>query len=123
MQSTRLFLSFSKVIYDVKLSSEKNIQAPAGNARRFSSTYKHLKLTFDTPKRKNILTVTIDRPDIHNAFDEVLIDELSRAFKSIPQAYPKCNSVILTGVGASFSAGADLNWMKKMVFFNLCKKS
>ncbi len=67
--------------------------------------------------------MSIDRPDVHNAFNEVLIEELTNAFKQINNSNNSSSSstnyrsIILSGKGASFSAGADLNWMKKMVTY------
>jgi len=68
-------------------------------------------------KNKHCVVVTIDRTEVHNAFNEILIDELTQVFKRMNQIYPNCRSAILTGAGPSFSAGADLNWMKKMVTY------
>jgi len=56
--------------------------------------------------------ITMNRPDIHNAFDELLIEELTSAFRAVDPETTR--AVVLTGAGQSFSAGADLNWMKKM---------
>jgi methylglutaconyl-CoA hydratase len=66
---------------------------------------------------QNCVTVTINRPEIHNAFNEELIAELTQTFKTIGELFPQCRSVVLTGAGSSFSAGADLNWMKKMASY------
>ncbi len=71
-------------------------------------------------RNKHSVVVTIDRTEVHNAFNEVLIEELTKTFHSVPSAYPHSRSVILTGSGTSFSAGADLNWMKKMVLDDAC---
>jgi len=57
-----------------------------------------------------VLTVTLDRPDVRNAFNEDVIRELHETFSSIP---PKVRAVVLTGGGAVFCAGADVQWMKK----------
>ena len=57
-----------------------------------------------------VLTVTIDRPDVRNAFNEDVIDELHETFSAIP---PKVRAVVLTGGGTVFCAGADVQWMKK----------
>ncbi len=58
-----------------------------------------------------VATVTLNRADVHNAFNDDLIWELDNAFKKLGQN-PDVRAVILTGSGKSFSAGADLNWMK-----------
>ena len=57
--------------------------------------------------------ITLNRPDVHNAFDDTLIAELTETLARI-DADPAIRAVILTGNGASFSAGADLNWMRGM---------
>ncbi|MEO5862157.1 MAG: enoyl-CoA hydratase/isomerase family protein [Burkholderiales bacterium] len=64
----------------------------------------------------DILTITLNRPDIHNAFDDRLIDELMQALRSAAQN-PDVRLVVLTGTGKSFSAGADLNWMRRMAVY------
>ena len=57
-----------------------------------------------------LATVTLARPDVRNAFNEVLIDELRRAFASFG---PEVRAVVLEGDGPIFCAGADVQWMKK----------
>ncbi|MDM0053371.1 enoyl-CoA hydratase/isomerase family protein [Variovorax sp. J22R115] len=56
--------------------------------------------------------VWMNRPELHNAFDETLIDELTSAFTALDLDVA-VRAVVLAGVGKSFSAGADLNWMKR----------
>lgn len=60
-----------------------------------------------------VATITLDRPTLHNAFDDVLIAELTLALQSL-DADPAVRAVVLTGAGATFSAGADLGWMRRM---------
>jgi len=60
----------------------------------------------------DIVTVTLNRPDLHNAFNEFMIEEVTDAFKNISEGNDRI--VIIRGAGKSFCAGADLNWMKKM---------
>ncbi|GLQ90303.1 enoyl-CoA hydratase-related protein [Dyella flagellata] len=55
----------------------------------------------------------LNRPDVHNAFDDRLIAELTTALHAAGSD-PAVRVVVLTGEGASFSAGADLNWMRGM---------
>ncbi len=57
-----------------------------------------------------VLTVTIDRPNVRNAFNEEVIEELHESFSTIPT---KVRVVVLTGGGPVFCAGADVQWMKK----------
>jgi len=56
-----------------------------------------------------ILTLTLNRPEVHNAFNAALIAALQNAFTHIPEGV---RAIILRGEGKSFCAGADLNWMK-----------
>ena len=60
-----------------------------------------------------VATLTLDRPKIHNAFDDLLIESLIDALRAV-EADPAVRAVVLTGAGKSFSAGADLGWMKRM---------
>ena len=62
--------------------------------------------------------VTMNRPERHNAFDDALIAELTEAFRSM-EAEDGIRVVVLSGAGKSFSAGADLNWMKRMAGFSM----
>jgi len=62
--------------------------------------------------------VTMNRPERHNAFDDALIAELTEAFRSM-EAEDGVRMVVLSGAGKSFSAGADLNWMKRMAGFSI----
>jgi len=55
----------------------------------------------------------LNRPDLHNAFDEVLIGELTTTLEQLGDDV-SVQSIVLTGNGASFSAGADMNWMRRM---------
>ena len=61
--------------------------------------------------------VTMNRPDKHNAFDDVLIRELTEALRSM-EAEDGIRVVVLSAAGRSFSAGADLNWMRRMAGFS-----
>ena len=57
--------------------------------------------------------VTLNRPQVHNAFDDALIAALTDAFEQAA-GDPAVRNVVLTGSGSCFSAGADLNWMRDM---------
>jgi methylglutaconyl-CoA hydratase len=63
--------------------------------------------------RRGVCTLTLSRPEIHNAFDSVLIAQLTGALDHIGKDN-RVRVVVLTGEGKSFSAGADLNWMRSM---------
>jgi methylglutaconyl-CoA hydratase len=59
----------------------------------------------------SVLRITLARPDRRNAFDAQLIAELAEAFVDVGRA----RAVILAGEGASFCAGADVEWMRASV--------
>ena len=61
---------------------------------------------------EGLAVVTLNRPDVHNAFNAELIAELTDVFTMISEQ-PTIRMMILRGEGPSFSAGADLNWMKR----------
>lgn len=61
----------------------------------------------------SVATITLNRPKVHNAFDDALIADLTGALDDCDRD-PSVRAVVLTGAGASFSAGADLNWMRGM---------
>lgn len=60
-----------------------------------------------------VARIAMDRAAVHNAFDEALIAELTAALETV-DADPAVRAVVLSGEGATFSAGADLNWMRGM---------
>ena len=64
-------------------------------------------------KKDGIARVTLDRPELRNAFDDALIKLLHEAFVSLGED-KSVRAVILAGNGPAFCAGADLNWMKRM---------
>lgn len=57
--------------------------------------------------------VTFCRPEVHNAFNDQVIDEMTFAFKRL-KTDSDVRVVILSGDGKSFCAGADLNWMRRV---------
>lgn len=63
---------------------------------------------------KGVLTLSMNRPEVHNAFDSAMIRELTRTLKSAAEN-DDISIVILTGEGSAFSAGADVNWMRSQV--------
>lgn len=62
-------------------------------------------------------TVTLNRPERRNAFNEILIKELTQVFKELGNN-PEVRVVVLAANGPVFCAGADLNWMKKMASYS-----
>lgn len=69
--------------------------------------------TLRLARKVDIGTITLNRPDVHNAFDDVLIGELVDALRTLEDD-ARVRIVVLSGEGASFSAGADLGWMRRM---------
>ncbi len=64
-----------------------------------------------------VATLTLNRPEVHNAFDDALIDRLTRALEDVA-ARGDVRAVVLAGTGKSFCAGADLAHMKKAAGFS-----
>lgn len=58
-------------------------------------------------KKGEVTTITLNRPDCHNALDRQLSDELNRAFRSV-QRDRDCRILVLTGAGETFCAGDDI---------------
>jgi methylglutaconyl-CoA hydratase len=70
---------------------------------------KHLELRYET----GVATVTLNRPEVRNAFNDEVIAELTAVFAELDdRAEVRC--IVLAGNGPAFCAGADLNWMKRM---------
>jgi methylglutaconyl-CoA hydratase len=64
-------------------------------------------------RKGGIGRVTLNRPEVRNAFDDTVIGELAKAFGELDQD-SSVRAVVLAGNGPAFCAGADLNWMKRM---------
>src|SRR5690606_6227401 len=60
-----------------------------------------------------VARLRLERPELHNAFDDALVAALTRALEGLATD-PAIRVVVLEGAGTSFSAGADLNWMRGM---------
>ena len=71
--------------------------------------------TLQVELRDGVLTVTLNRPDVHNAFNDELIAEAIDLFSNIDTEAAR--AVVLKGTGRNFCAGADLNWMSRMVSY------
>jgi len=76
-------------------------------------TYQTLQVTV----ANYVARVELHRPDVHNAFNETMIAELTDSFQALGSR-TDLRAVLLTATGKSFSAGADLNWMRKMTGFS-----
>jgi len=61
---------------------------------------------------EGVATVTLNRPDMHNAMDDILIREITRAFDMLASD-PGCRIAVLKANGTSFCAGADINYMQR----------
>jgi methylglutaconyl-CoA hydratase len=70
-----------------------------------------------TERQKHWLRVTLNRPEVHNAFNSEMIKDLTTAFKSAAKD-PTLRAVILSATGKSFCAGADLEWMRSMADYS-----
>ena len=60
-----------------------------------------------------VATVTLNRPDIRNAFNDEVIAELTLTFRELGQR-DDVRCIVLAAAGTAFCAGADLNWMRRM---------
>lgn len=65
-------------------------------------------------EENKVAHVTLDRPDVRNAFHPEMIQKLTEAFQGFAQR-TDLRAIVLAGEGKAFCAGADLNWMKSMV--------
>jgi methylglutaconyl-CoA hydratase len=63
-----------------------------------------------------VARLTLDRPELRNAFDDTLIRELQKSLDRLGSD-PAVRVVVLAGNGPAFCAGADLNWMKRMAAY------
>lgn len=68
-------------------------------------------------QRAGVYKLTLNRPKVHNAFDDKLIKELTEAIAQAKQD-PTVQILVLAANGKNFSAGADLNWMQRMANFS-----
>lgn len=66
---------------------------------------------------RHVAYLTLNKLDIHNAFDDGMIASLIKELKEA-EANKSLRALVLTGAGDSFSAGADLRWMKKMADYS-----
>lgn len=64
-----------------------------------------------------ICSLTLNRPEVHNAFNEVMIAEITEALVSL-EFNPQVRMIAVRGAGKSFCAGADINWMRRMADYD-----
>jgi methylglutaconyl-CoA hydratase len=72
-----------------------------------------MELVKSVISQNGVAYITLNRPEIHNAFNDEMILEVTKLFKDLENE-SAVRVAVLTGEGKSFCAGADLNWMKKM---------
>jgi methylglutaconyl-CoA hydratase len=75
-------------------------------------TYTHISVEYSHSGK--VAHVTLQRPEVHNAFNAQLVEELTSAFTQL-STNEQLHAIVLTGDGPSFSAGADLRGMKSAV--------
>lgn len=68
--------------------------------------------TVITEVHQGVATVTLNRPDVHNAYDDHLVDDLLDALHRL-RVHPEVRAVVLTARGRHFCTGADLNWLQR----------
>jgi methylglutaconyl-CoA hydratase len=68
-------------------------------------------------REKKVARISLNRPEVHNAFNATMIRELTEAFEEA-QKDASVRVAVLTGVGESFCAGADLNWMREIIHYS-----
>jgi methylglutaconyl-CoA hydratase len=66
--------------------------------------------TIETSTSNKVFIIWLNRPEVHNAFNRVMLEELAECFEKLHHSDAVC--VVLRGRGKSFCAGVDLNWMK-----------
>jgi methylglutaconyl-CoA hydratase len=64
---------------------------------------------------RGVGTITLHRPEVHNAFNDLMLEELLGVLEEATKADVRL--VVITGSGTSFCAGADLNWMRRVLQF------
>ena len=81
-------------------------------------TEKKYKTILVSKKRNGaVLWLTLNRPEVHNAFNAQTIAELIDIFERI-KSDELTRVVVLTGKGKSFCAGADINWMREIIDYS-----
>jgi methylglutaconyl-CoA hydratase len=72
--------------------------------------------TLEVKKENRIATVVLNRPEVRNAFNEIMVAEITQVFHALGQD-DNIRAIVLAANGSAFCAGADLNWMKKMAAY------
>jgi methylglutaconyl-CoA hydratase len=75
------------------------------------------QVMLQTEIKDGVATIRMNRPEVHNAFDDALIAALSAELRRLEQL-PEARVIVLAANGKSFSAGADLKWMRRMATYS-----
>ena len=78
-----------------------------------NKTYETIRFEYT----QRVVRIYLNRPEIHNAFNEIMISELLDLYVTISKV-DNLRVVVLTGTGKSFCAGADLNWMSGVINYS-----
>jgi methylglutaconyl-CoA hydratase len=73
--------------------------------------------TLEITREGHVATVWMNRPDVRNAFDERSIEEITQVFRALDRERA-VRVIVLAARGSAFSAGADLNWMKRVAAYD-----
>jgi methylglutaconyl-CoA hydratase len=79
------------------------------------TAYTHITVHYSSSNK--IATITLRRPEVHNAFNAQLIQDLTSAFTALA-SNEQLHGVVLAAEGQSFSAGADIQMMKEAISFS-----
>ncbi|WP_029006601.1 enoyl-CoA hydratase-related protein [Azorhizobium doebereinerae] len=74
-------------------------------------------MSLRTALEDGVALLTLDRPEVHNAFDDALITALTAAYEAAA-ADPTVRAILLRAEGPSFCSGGDLNWMRRMAGYS-----
>ncbi|MGL6012900.1 MAG: enoyl-CoA hydratase-related protein, partial [Shewanella oncorhynchi] len=80
----------------------------SASGKKDLSNLQHVSYTLNN----GVAELILDRSDVHNAFDEVMISEMIAVLSYFAE-HKQCQVLVLKANGKNFSAGADLNWMRK----------
>ncbi len=73
--------------------------------------------TIISSQQDEIARLSLNRPEVHNAFNSQMIAELDEAFEEVREN-KSLRVIVLTGQGKSFCAGADINWMREIIHYS-----
>ncbi|MEM4723632.1 MAG: enoyl-CoA hydratase/isomerase family protein [Candidatus Hadarchaeum sp.] len=74
--------------------------------------------TIELLGENGLVTIWLNRPEVRNAFNDLMLTELTHAFAGVARSFPQVRVLVLTGKGSCFCAGADLNWMRDSVRYS-----